>query len=60
MEIRRQLHAPANLPPGRGEGRPVPNEQEVQWALEPVWVFGEEEHLLSLTESELRIFQPVG
>jgi hypothetical protein len=37
MEIRGQIHAPAILSP-RGGGKWVPNEQEAQWALEPVWV----------------------
>jgi hypothetical protein len=35
MEIRGQLHTQAIYPPGGGER--VPNEQEAQWALEPVW-----------------------
>ena len=40
---RDQSHAPAALP--TGEKHPVPIEQEIVWALEPVWQFWKKQNL---------------
>jgi len=37
MEVSGQLHAPADLSPGRGPL--TPTGQEAEWAPEPVWTW---------------------
>lgn len=41
------------------EMAPVPNEQEIGWAPEPIWMVSEEQEILPLPGLELWTVQPV-
>jgi hypothetical protein len=57
MEVSRQLHTPATLPPGKEH--PVPIAQEAGWAPDPVWTLWRRENFPTPVGNRTPIVQPV-